>query len=359
MTLDRREFLLSASAAAMSAAAREAAAECGTPRYLSSASDRSGATFLIGMDSHGREAFRLPTPGRFHAGDAHPVRPEAVAVARRPGRVMIVLDCDSGAEIARIRAPEGRHFYGHCVYSPDGGLLLATENDYDSPAGRIGVWDASDRYRRIGEIASGGLGPHEIVRAPGGGYAVANGGIRTHPDYGRTKLNLPDMRPNLAYLGEDGSVLDRVALPEALRKNSIRHLAATGDGRLAIATEWNGNPTASPPLVALHRRGGELEWLPHPETPALRHVAGSIAASRDAGALLATGPRGDRALRFDAGDGRPIPAARLPGTSGVAEREEGFLLTCRDGVAVADSNRAETVASWPQVSWDNHLIAIG
>ena len=42
---------------------------------------------------------------------------------------------------------------------------------------------------RIGELASFGVGPHEVVLMPDGAtLVVANGGIRTHPDRDRAKL---------------------------------------------------------------------------------------------------------------------------------------------------------------------------
>ena len=65
----------------------------------------------------------------------------------------------------------------------------------------IGIRDAEDGYRQIGEFASQGIGPHELVLMPDGGtLAVANGGIRTHPDNDRAMLNLDTMQPSLAYL---------------------------------------------------------------------------------------------------------------------------------------------------------------
>ena len=64
-------------------------------------------------------------------------------------------------------------------------------------------------------LANGSFGPHEIRLLPQGDtLVVANGGIETHPDSGRSKLNLPTMRPNLAYITIDGALKDRVAPPD-------------------------------------------------------------------------------------------------------------------------------------------------
>ena len=47
----------------------------------------------------------------------------------------------------------------------------------------IGVRDATDGYRQIGEFAAHGVEPHDIaLLADGRTMVIANGGIRTHPD---------------------------------------------------------------------------------------------------------------------------------------------------------------------------------
>ncbi len=57
----------------------------------------------------------------------------------------------------------------------------------------VGVYDATDGFTRIGEFPTFGVGPHELLLlGDGDTIAVANGGIETHPDFGRAKLNLAD-----------------------------------------------------------------------------------------------------------------------------------------------------------------------
>ncbi|MCK0317313.1 DUF1513 domain-containing protein, partial [Salmonella sp. 15E65] len=83
-----------------------------------------------------------------------------------------------------------------------------------------------------GEFDSGGIGPHEVVLMPDGKtLCVANGGILTHPDYGKLELNLDTMRPSLAYIdAASGELLEKVELEPALHRLSIRHLALAADG---------------------------------------------------------------------------------------------------------------------------------
>lgn len=349
----RRRTFLAAGAATLAVPAWSAAQ---SPRFLSAASDDSSQTWIVGISSDAEVLFRLPVPGRGHAAAAHPVRAEAVAFARRPGRFAVVIDCTSGCEVARLESPQGLHFYGHGAFTADGRWLLTTENAFDAPDGRIGVWDSDAGYRRVGDFASGGIGPHEIIRLDDGTFAVANGGIQTHPDFGRKKLNLPTMRPNLSYLTAEGTLLERVTPPEALHRNSIRHLAADGAGRVVAATQWQGNPMELVPLVVSHRRGAPLEFLGHQDMVRLKQYAGSIAVDATGSDILVTGPKGGSVLRYSGAE--PSGSLSLPVASGVAAIDGGFVVTVQGGIVALDragNTRRTAVAG---LSWDNHLVAV-
>src|SRR3546814_11455586 len=69
----------------------------------------------------------------------------------------------------RFDAAEGRHFYGHGVFSPDGRWLFACENDYDNARGCIGVYDAAAGYRRESELEAHAIGPNETSEERRGG----------------------------------------------------------------------------------------------------------------------------------------------------------------------------------------------
>ena len=99
-------------------------AAAGAPDYLAAAGLPDGGYCLLGLTAAGGECFRLPLPDRGHAAAAHPERPEAVAFARRPGTFALVIDCAEGREVARLHSPEGRHFFGHGAFTPDGGAAL-------------------------------------------------------------------------------------------------------------------------------------------------------------------------------------------------------------------------------------------
>lgn len=338
-----------------------AATLAAAPAYLAAARRGEADWRLIGLRADGSMAFDLPLPGRGHAAAASPAAPLAVAFARRPGTFALVIDCAAGAERARLTAPEERSFSGHGAFSADGALLFTGENAHDLGAGRIGVWDAAD-WRRIGEVASGGIGPHEILRSPdGAGLIVANGGILTHPDSGRAKLNLPTMRPNLARLSMvDGAVEALVEPAPALRLNSLRHIAAAPDGAVAVAAQWEGDLRGNPPLAALWRPGADaLDWLAAPaETQMrMRGYAGSAAVSADGARLAITGPRGGLALFF-ARDGGFLSAVERADVCGAAAAGEGFLLTDGFGGVLAATHAGATQIARIDGALDNHLVRI-
>ncbi len=350
----RRDFLLTTGAGLIGSAAWS---EAGAPKLLAAANDASKRAWLVALDQNAAEVFRLPLPARGHAAAAHPHRAEAVAFARRPGRYGVVLDCPAGCEKARLDLPEDRHFFGHGAFTADGRYLLTTENDFDKGEGRLGVWDTAD-YARIDDLPSGGIGPHEIIRLPDGGFAVANGGILTHPDFGRAKLNLPTMRPNLSYLSADGRLLEVVKPPEAQRQNSIRHIDVDAQGRVAIALQWQGSPLKQVPALALHQRGGELQYADHPDTARLKHYAGSISFSPDGSEILVTGPKGGYLLVFDGRTGAATGGLALPQASGVAPLGDKLAVTIAGGLVIRHGGGFSRVAAETGLFWDNHLVPV-
>ncbi|RED18769.1 DUF1513 domain-containing protein [Pontivivens insulae] len=349
----RRGFL--AGLMAGSAAPSISWAGAGGAAFIGAARCPDQSFALIGLTSDLRVAFEHPIPARGHSGAAHPWRAEAVLFARRPGRFALVLDCARGDALHRLEPPDGSHFYGHGAFSADGDLLLTTENEYETGSGRIGLWDVASGYRRVGEIASNGIGPHEIIRLHNDGYAVANGGIRTHPATGREKLNLPDMASNLTILNADLGVEAVTTLPARDQRYSIRHIAQGPDDAIIMGLQWNDErgPTQSP-LAVLDRDG--LVHRPTLPTPLLTRsegYVGSVAVDA-AGVFYASAPRGNCMFRVSATEFLSV----APGTDlcGLAANGDRLLISQGDGGAwLADGSIRQEFA----VNWDNHLLAVG
>ncbi|MES0827776.1 DUF1513 domain-containing protein [Ruegeria sp. SCP11] len=353
----RRHFLAGLAAASLTPIRGWAAV--GAPDYLAAALFPDGSYRLAGLSVSGDILFTLPLPARGHAAAAHPHLAQAVAFARRPGTFAVVLDCTTGVEIKRLNAPAGRHFYGHGVFSPDGSRLFTTENDYEAGDGVIGVWDTTG-YRRLDEFPSGGIGPHDMRLMPDGQtLVIANGGIETHPEMGRTKLNLPTMQPRLSYLDLAGSILEQVELPRELHKNSIRHLAVRQDGMVGFALQWQGDKTQHPPLLGLHQRSETPRLLsaPDAEQSTLQGYAGSIAFSGEGDNVAITCPRGNALHQFTVADGQLTGVFPLKDVCGLGPGPKGFVFTTGTGV-VGELTSKTRISTRPDCQWDNHLIPI-
>ncbi|MDF2232304.1 DUF1513 domain-containing protein [Albimonas sp. CAU 1670] len=332
----------------------------GAPCHLGAARLPSGDFVLVGLDAEGGEVFRLPLPDRGHAAAVHPTAPLAVGFARRPGTFGVVVDCLDGREIARLETPDGVHFMGHGCISADGHLLYTPENDYERERGILGVWDVRD-WRRIGEMPSGGLGPHDVIEMADGVLAVANGGIFTHPAMERQKLNLASMRPNLAYLCPRGEVLEALEPPE--RQASLRHIAMRADGTIAAAMQWEGEAARAPAVLALHRRGEpalRLLEAPAEAQARLKGYGGSVAFSGDGRLVAATSPRGGVAHLFDADTGAFVAEIDQPDVCGAAPAGAGLLLS--DGMGwlrwIGEDGRELRRRETPGLAWDNHLVRV-
>ena len=355
MGTNRRAFL--AGLLAAGTAPSLSWADAGAPTHLSAAMTPDGAYVLIGLRHDGSLAFQIPLSARGHAAAAHPSKPEAVAFARRPGTYAIVIDCISGDVLHRLDAPYGHHFYGHGAFSRDGGTLYTTENHIDSGTGQIGVWSRSQGFRRVGQFASGGIGPHEMLRLPGRDVlAVANGGILTRPATGREKLNLSTMAPNLTLLSGTGTLIDQVALPPELHQNSLRHIAADPHG-IACAFQWQGDPYDSPSLLAYFtpERGLNLLEAPEHRIRALNGYGGSVAILADQQIAL-TSPRGGVLQHYNRDQDFVAQSSQVD-ICGVASGPNSGLATDGLGGVHRIDAKMQTLARH-KLAFDNHLIKI-
>lgn len=354
---NRRGFLAGLMAASL--IPRPTWADAGSPSYLSAAALTDGSYVLCGISSDLNVVFQIPLPDRGHAAAAHPTRPEAVAFARRPGTFALVIDCTSGISKATLSAPAGRHFYGHGTFSQNGSWLFTTENDYEAGQGRIGVWDVTEGYTRAAEFPSGGIGPHDIKRLPGTDtLVVANGGIDTHPDTGRIKLNIPTMRPNLTYITYH-KVVEVAELSPDLSKNSIRHLAVSKLGQVAFGMQRQGD-TLTPGLVGTHKRGESPVILDVPQDRVrdMLGYIGSIAFGADNATIATTSPRGGMIHIFDEPSGKFLKSHQATDASGVTASQKGFVFT--SGLGIIQS--LEATNNFRKLNrrlvWDNHIVSV-
>ena len=185
----------------LAAFAPPSAASARRPAFVAGRRDGAGHAAVV-LDASGRTIFTEHLAARGHGAAVSPDGRRAVVFARRPGRFALVLDLERRMSTGRFAPPPGRHFYGHGLFSPDGRLVYATENDYEAERGVLGVYDTSAGHRRVGELDTHGIGPHEaVLMRDGRTIAVANGPRTSRVD-GKTERRTD--RSSLASRRADG-----------------------------------------------------------------------------------------------------------------------------------------------------------
>jgi hypothetical protein len=366
MAIDRRKLLgaLIAAAAAARFGSDGARALDGQPLYVSCRMDAAQAASVAVFTPDGNVLLETGLPARGHDIAQRPHSREFAVFARRPGTWAVIVDASRIAEPIVIRARADRHFFGHGIYSGDGRLLYVSENDVTSGNGLIGIYDVAGGYRRIGEFASGGIGPHDLTLLSDGRHlAIANGGLKTLPESGREILNCDDIAPNLAIVDlARGDVVTLVELEHQFKKLSIRHLARTHDDGIVFACQHQGDADELPPLVGIAKRGKEPRLFEAPDEALARlnNYVGSVALDRSGSVIAATSPQGGEAALWSiAGD--YLGGAQIPDVCGVASHHNGFLVSSgNSGVRRLSETSEEGTPVLQRWIWDNHmrLVAI-
>lgn len=297
---------------------------------------------------------------RCHGGCRSPLNTDVVVFERRPGWHFYILDDANHRIKHRITASEGEHFYGHGTYSKDGTRLYATANRYGTGEGLIVVYDSSADYRRLDTFELPGIGPHEIRLHPDGQtLLVALGGIETHPDYGRMKLNLPTMDPALLMVDRHTGTLKARFRPSH-HQLSCRHLDVSPDGTVWVGYQFQGAEHETPPQIGCYRKGAFQEpALPEHLLLRLRNYIASVAVCASTGMVGVTAPRGGLALFLEGNTQQVLHTASIPDCAGIkAQRNGSFIVTSGTGgiysVAPKLGNKAQL--AHPEIAWDNHLI---
>ena len=367
MEIDRRQFGAGALTALAHCALSGVLHATGASQRIAATTrkaDGSHAAMIYDLEQGVLQAVRLPQRG--HDIAVNPVNGECVAFARRPGSFAVAFGLSGTRPPVTFAAPVGRHFYGHGVFAMDGRLLYTTENDVETGRGVIGVWDATARYRRVGELSAFGIGPHDLnLLGDSQTLVVANGGVRTHPDHGRRPLNLATMSASLVYLDRaTGDLVEKHELSQGRQKVSIRHLDVGKGDTVIFGCQFKGPRSQVTDLVGFHRRGETLQFVT--QTPdlhrALRHYVSSVAVDRDGAHCAVTSSRGQHVVVFDLVQRRLVGLHALQDVSGIAPAPQPgqFIATSGTGhLALADSSRCQRVPAQPDWAWDNHAVWYG
>ena len=365
MAIDRRQALVGGAICLVIGAMRPAwAAVPGSTDtvYASACRLADGRHAVAFLDAAGNVFRRIPVASRAHDIACSPPGGLAVLFARQPGEFALAFAPDGRREPVLFAPPENRCFFGHGAFSPDGRLLYATENDIDGGKGLLGVYDATASFRRIGELETGGVGPHEVILlADRRTLAVANGGYETLPATGRTPVDLGGMKPSLVFLDlATGTIIARHEPQAGQRLLSIRHLAEDARGRVWFGGQWEGGADETPEVIGWARAGDRLNTFTArgASGSALRGYIGSVAASRNGRLIAASAPRAGRVVVIDAEAMAVSRILELPDACGLAPNgAEGIVVSTGFGRLVdsGTDGAATTLAEHAGLAFDNHL----
>ncbi|PKI03078.1 DUF1513 domain-containing protein [Glaciecola sp. 33A] len=362
--MNRRQFLLGSTQLAFASWALSGCQKLGSSTWLVSAvKDNDGKFAVVAIDHAGKLINKIALPERGHDLLALPRKPgHAIVFSRRPDRFAIEVNFAEGKVVDSFTSQNDSHFYGHGVLSSDGNFLFTSENLYEAKQGVLVVRN-TDNYAVEARFNSHGIGPHQLKLMPDNKtLVIANGGILTHPDFPRLKLNLDSMQSNLAYINsQNGELLNLV---EPLNKHqSLRHLDVSLKGDVIVGAQYQGKNNQVQPLVFLHRQGNqmltEFEATQEQWRDMQQYTASILVAGKQA---YVTCPRGDNLYFMDIEAHKILNSQKISDCAGIAKSSLG--ITVSNGFGQITSIKGQV--NNPQVNnhqfkglhFDNHMITI-
>ncbi|MGE3679978.1 MAG: DUF1513 domain-containing protein [Burkholderiales bacterium] len=284
--------------------------------------DRVTQRFALACVELSRRSVGLvPTGFLPHGIAVDPLRPERLIAFEKIGPGCCEVDLAGGELVRSIAPTEGRWFYGHGAFSPDGKLLYSTETVNGLERGVIGVRDAAT-LQYLGEFPTFGENPHDCRLIEGGGVlVVTNGGGALGSD----------MRPCVAYV----DVTTRRLL-EKLELHSERfntgHLAVTaGGGLVIVSAPRKGLSDTEPGAVSMRSGHDTLRTMTEPAEVAARMLgeALSVEVHEPSGVAAVTHPSGDMVTLWSLDGPRLLKVVELPRARGLALTRDGgrFLVS--------------------------------
>lgn len=314
--------------------------------YASAYKNRQHQYGIAWLDATGKLLQQHRLPERGHGIACHPASGQLVLFARRPGTTAWIFNQQQQL-IGQLQTPLHTHFCGHGVFSYDGKRIFTTENDFDQGRGLIGIYDTTRNFRRLGDYTTHGIGPHEVIRLPDSDIlCVANGGILTHPESGRAKLNLADMQSSVVFIdGKQGQLLSQFNVP--YQRLSLRHAAAGQNQTIWLGGQYEGDSRKQVPLIACAHltQGLSFPTLPESALTSLANYIGSVACSQDGKRIAFSSPRGHALLMLNA-HGQVMTQHKMESVCGLAAGTQHIISSSLTG---------RFQQSQHTVFWDNHL----
>lgn len=336
-----------------------------TASWFISGSDNDNGTHQLSVfNTQGQLASTVAVNQRVHGQAINPAQPQQVVFfARRPGMEAYVYDLQEQRLTHTFQAGKQRHFFGHGTFSTDGKLLYSCENNYESGKGVIVVRDTTT-WQKLSEFPAYGVGTHQIALMPDGKRIVAaNGGILTHPDTPRKKLNLETMKPSLTYIEcESGKHLESY-YPQH-HQMSIRHLDVAADDTVGVAMQYQGSKRDKVPLIAFHKGEDQLQYAKASDAlwRSMKQYTASISLNMKQQIAAVTTPRGNAITFWNMKNGEFLHREKMTDVAGVtySSIDKRFVATTGIGdiFVFAAGSMMKADAHQYRIAgtrWDNHM----
>ncbi len=320
--------------------------------YTAAFKDLMG-NFGVGvLSQRGELLHQYPLPARGHDVVISHSAKTIVVIARRPGTFAMAIDLGNANKPIIFATPENRHFYGHGVFSSDNRLIFTTENDFENARGMIGIYDVNSEFARVGEFPSFGIGPHDMALLHDGRtLCVANGGIETHPDLGRTKLNLHQMEPSIAFIDiASGDLIEKHTLPSNLSQVSTRHLDVDERDGVWVGCQYQGQLHDEIPLIAKVSLGEPIQIpeIAPDQLQLFKNYIGSVVCNQDNNTVAFSSPRGGVVVTINTLNHDVIDVLNQKQVCGLAASRSGFIASSATGIFAEKHHN---------LFWDNHIGA--
>ncbi|HVI87402.1 MAG TPA: DUF1513 domain-containing protein [Dongiaceae bacterium] len=353
------------------AAANEAKLPADGMRFLSAclgreSVGRTGGFEAAALSAGGQVIGQTVLKMRAHEIALHPSKRICLATGRQPGRTSTMIDLVSGAPKFDLALDAAYEFNGHAVFLGAGEELVATEEHIETSIGRLSFYDgATGDWLRA--WSSHGIEPHEaLVDVARKRVIVTNGGILQRQSVG-------EVASSIVVLDlKDGTLIGKTELPEELNSLSMRHIALSAQGEVAVAMQDQDAQSDLRPLVGVMDTAGKLRFLDIPREIAetTRGYIGSVAIDTASRVTCATSPKGNVAMFWSLVDDRWLGTVRIPDGCGVAPagKPGAFVITGgRGDILLAETVNAageitaptaSVLAQDPSWQWDNHLTLL-
>ena len=233
-------------------------------------------------------------------------KPHIVLVTEKHGQGCLELDLNAGKILRRVKAGEGREFYGHSAFSPDGKLWYCTEANTEDGSydGVLAVRDAASLELRDKTFPTHGVSPHDCILIDDGDtLVITNGG---------GPVSAADAPAGVAYVNVKTGEARKV-LKFKDSKINAGHITMTSRGELVCVSapregiadtsdDWRGA------ITFYHPDKDQFVTADDPIRQKMKGETLSVAIHEETMVVGATNPSGDLVTFWDFKTGKLIKA---------------------------------------------------